>query len=223
MESDKIIQSNRRYNLAQLAYREIKDLILQNKLKSGDLLSESLIAKELGMSRTPVREALRVLGQEDLIEVLNGIGVYVKDISINDMVDIFEVRKALEVIAIKSAIYEITEEEIIELEDKFIQFKQKQSTEQNTEPEGLSQIDWKLHDMIVKRCNNSYVKNIMEDIHFNIQRYLNMSFNALNNPEQSVDQHLELLKSIKARNIDDTVIILENHIDWSLDCLIRNY
>ena len=223
MESDKIIQSNRRYNLAQLAYREIKDLILQNKLKSGDLLSESLIAKELGMSRTPVREALRVLGQEDLIEVLNGIGVYVKDISINDMVDIFEVRKALEVIAIKSAIYEITEEEIIELEDKFIQFKQKQSTEQNTEPEGLSQIDWKLHDMIVKRCNNSYVKNIMEDIHFNIQRYLNMSINALNNPEQSVDQHLELLKSIKARNIDDTVIILENHIDWSLDCLIRNY
>ena len=63
----------------------------------------------------------------------------------------------------------------------------------------------------------------MEDIHFNIQRYLNMSINALNNPEQSVDQHLELLKSIKARNIDDTVIILENHIDWSLDCLIRNY
>ena len=124
MESDKIIQSNRRYNLAQLAYREIKDLILQNKLKSGDLLSESLIAKELGMSRTPVREALRVLSQEDLIEVLNGIGVYVKDISINDMVDIFEVRKALEVIAIKSAIYEITEEEIIELEDKFTQFKQ---------------------------------------------------------------------------------------------------
>ncbi len=111
MESDKIIQPNRRYNLAQLAYREIKDLILQNKLKSGDLLSESLIAQELGMSRTPVREALRVLAQEDLIEILNGIGVYVKDISVSDMVDIFEVRKALEVIAIKSAIHEIKEEE----------------------------------------------------------------------------------------------------------------
>lgn len=222
MESDKIIQPNRRYNLAQLAYREIKDLILQNKLKSGDLLSESLIAQELGMSRTPVREALRVLAQEDLIEILNGIGVYVKDISVSDMVDIFEVRKALEVIAIKSAIHEIKEEDIIELENKFIRFKQNESTEENNGFEGLSQIDWELHGMIVEKCNNSYVKNIMKDIHFNTQRYLNMSINALNNPKQSVEQHLELLKSIKARNIDNTVIILEEHIDWSLDCLIKN-
>lgn len=223
MESNNIIQQNRRCNLAELAYEEIKQLILQNKLKPGDLLSENLIAQELGMSRTPVREALRVLAQEDLIEILNGIGVYVKDISVNDMVDIFEVRKALEIIAIKSAIYEITEEDLTELKDKFTNFKQKEKVRGKVGFEGLSEIDWELHGMIVEKCNNKYVKNIMKTIHFNIQRYLNMSINALNNPEQSVSQHLELLKSIKKKDISNTIILLEKHIDWSLECLIKNY
>ena len=77
--------------------------------------------------------------------------------------------------------------------------------------------------MIVQRCNNSYVKNIMEDIHFNIKRYLNMSINALNDPKQSVEQHIELLKAIRTKDIESTVTILENHIDWSLGCLIKNY
>ncbi len=68
------------------------------------------------------------------------------------MVDIFEVRKALEVIAIKSAIHEIKEEDIIELENKFIRFKQNESTEENNGFEGLSQIDWELHGMIVENA-----------------------------------------------------------------------
>lgn len=222
MEIDNMLKKNKGKNLMDVAYNSIKELILENKLKPGDVLSENLIAQELGMSRTPVREALKVLAQEDFIEILKGIGTYVKDISTSDIIDIFEVRKSLEIIAIKTAIYEITDKEISILENKFINLKQKKDKGEKVELDEFTEIDRQLHWTIIEKCHNKYVKNLMKTINSNTQRYMRMSIIALNNLEESTNQHLELLNLIRKRDLENLTIALKKHIDWSLEWIIED-
>ncbi len=91
-----MLVAKHKVNLSEIAYDEIKDAICKGKVMPEDILSESQLASQLGMSRTPVREALRMLATEDFVEVKNGIGAYVKPLSSKDMEDLYEVRCLLE-------------------------------------------------------------------------------------------------------------------------------
>lgn len=119
MESNIMLEAKHKVNLSEKAYDEIKDAICKGKVMPGDILSESQLASQLGMSRTPVREALRMLATENFVEVKNGIGAYVKSLSSKDMEDLYEVRCLLEVQAIKTSIYRITNDEIDAFERHF--------------------------------------------------------------------------------------------------------
>ena len=114
-----MLEAKHKVNLSEKAYDEIKDAICKGKVMPGDILSESQLASQLGMSRTPVREALRMLATENFVEVKNGIGAYVKPLSSKDMEDLYEVRCLLEVQAIKTSIYRITNDEIDAFERHF--------------------------------------------------------------------------------------------------------
>ena len=109
-------RSPARLTLSQRAYEAIKEALCQGKFSPGDILSESQLAAQLGMSRTPVREALRTLASEDWLEIRNGIGAYVKPLSAKDIEDLYEVRCLLEVQAARTAVSRITEEEIDSLD-----------------------------------------------------------------------------------------------------------
>ena len=74
--------------LADRAYEQIKDALCQGKIVPGDILSESQLAQSLGMSRTPVREALRALASEHWLAIRNGVGAYVKPLSSKEMEDV---------------------------------------------------------------------------------------------------------------------------------------
>lgn len=204
--------------LTHKAYYYIRNEIYNNEIKAGELINESNIAKELGISRTPVREAIRMLLSEDILEVRDGVGTYVKILSFKDIKDIFEVRKALEVIAVKTAIYNIPESNIIELENKLEEAMEKFKSG-NLKKEEFSDIDMKVHQLIVNNCNNEYVKRIFDGIHLKIKIYQFISYDNLNNSKESISQHLEILRLLKAKELDNLITFLENHIDWSLKCL----
>ena len=97
-------KGNRKPNLSERAYEQIKDALCKGKIAAGDILSESQLAEELDMSRTPVREALRILASEGWVEIRRGIGAYVKAPSSKDMEDLYEVRCLLETLDRKSVV-----------------------------------------------------------------------------------------------------------------------
>ena len=101
-------KGNRKPNLSERAYEQIKDALCKGKIAAGDILSESQLAEELDMSRTPVREALRILASEGWVEIRRGIGAYVKAPSSKDMEDLYEVRCLLETLAIKTSVFNIS-------------------------------------------------------------------------------------------------------------------
>lgn len=207
--------------MSDIAYNSLKKLILQNKLVPGDLLSENLIAKNLGMSRTPVREALRMLSQEGVIEIIQGVGARVKEISSKDIDDLFEIRKSMEILAIKTAVFNFSEEEISKLENDFNSLKQRDDLKEKNILVEFTIIDRKFHNAILEKSNNKYVKKIMEAINFNIQRYIGMSVLALGDIDRSTEQHMELLDLIGKRDIEKLVPSLESHIDWSRSLITK--
>nr|WP_312579000.1 GntR family transcriptional regulator [Sedimentibacter sp.] len=215
------IYIQKKKNLSQIAYLELKKDIYKNKIKPGDCLSENLIAKELNMSRTPVREALRILESEGLIEIKDGIGIYVKTISFKDIKDIFEVRRALETLALKTSINRVTDEEITNMERKFNYLFDQYKSGIDVEMDKFVAVDWELDELIVKKSNNNYIITIMGDIKAKIIRYQYMSYEALNDVEESTAQHMKILSLMKDRNLDELIKVNERHIEWSLNCFLQ--
>ncbi len=214
-----MLKSKRRVSLSESAYEQIKDAICSGRVTPGDILSENQTAAQLGMSRTPVREALRALASEGFVEIRNGVGAYVKPLSSKDVEDLYEVRCLLEVQAIKTSIYRITNEEIDAFEQRFQErFDACERGEHPGQGE-FSELDWSLHSLFVERCTNKYIKRIVAGYDSNLRRYQSMSIDALNDVRESARQHLEILKALRLRDADKASEVLRKHLEWSADLL----
>ncbi len=204
-----------RVNLSEQAYNEIKDALCEGKIVPGDILSESQLAEAMGMSRTPVREALRALASEDWLEIKNGIGAYVKPLSSKDMEDLYEIRCLLEVQAAKTSVYHITNAEIDALERQFRALLEEYETGDTPEPQRFSALDWELHELIVERSQNNYIKAIMRNNNTNMRRYQLLSAEALNDVRTSILQHLNILALLRSRDVDALTDALRQHLIWA--------
>lgn len=219
-----LIQAKRRAGgtLSDLAYEQIKEALCDGSIAPGDILSESQLAEHLGMSRTPVREALRALASEDWLEIRNGIGAYVKPLSAKDMEDLYEVRCLLEVQAVKTAVYHITGEEIDSLEGRFQKILDECKAGNSPEPRVFSALDWELHELIVERCQNNYIKSIMRNNNSNMRRYQFLSMEALHDIRESARQHLDILALLRRRDPAALAEALGNHLSWAAGILRRS-
>ncbi len=217
-----MFEAKRQPTLSEQAYNQIKDAICQGSVAPGDILSENQIAQQLGMSRTPVREALRALASEGFVEIRNGIGAYVKPLSSKDMEDLYEVRCLLEMQAIKTSIYRISNDEIDDLTRRFQAIYD--ACEQGDSPaQGeFSELDWELHSFLVDRCTNNYIKEIVAGNNSNLRRYQSLSVNVLGDVHESARQHLEILRVLRSRDLDKLEEVLHAHLMWSANLLRTN-
>lgn len=214
-----MLEAMHKISLSESAYNQIKDVICNGKIVPGDILSESQLAQQLGMSRTPVREALRTLETEGFVEIKNGIGAYVKPLSSKDMEDLYEVRCLLEMQAIKTSIYRITNEEIDEFERRFQALFEACERGEHPGQGEFSELDWELHVLFVERCTNKYIKNIVASYDSNLRRYQSLSVDALNDVKESARQHLEILKTLRTRDPEKASEALKGHLEWSANLL----
>ena len=217
-----MIETKSKVSLSQSAYNQIKDAICQGQIAPGDILSESQLASQLSMSRTPVREALRTLASEGFVDIRNGIGAYVKPLSSKDMEDLYEVRCLLEMQAIKTSIYRISNDEIDDLTRRFQAIYD--ACEQGDSPaQGeFSELDWELHSLLVDRCTNNYIKEIVAGNNSNLRRYQSLSVNVLGDVHESARQHLEILRVLRSRDLDKLEEVLHAHLMWSANLLRTN-
>lgn len=217
-----VTQNGSLSNLAHEAYKVIKESIMSNEVKPGDCLSENALAQALGMSRTPIREAIKVLASEGLIEIHNGVGAFIKHITVKEIHDIFEVRSALECIAVDSALNRITEKELEILEEDWLKLH---SSVVSGKPIGwdiLSEYDYRLHEFLVKKCDNDYIINIIDSIRMKITRFQKISAASLGDEIDTINQHLELIKLMKSRNAEALKDELKAHILLAEELILKN-
>lgn len=204
--------------LRELVLESIREAIIKGTLKPGERLMEIQLAEELGVSRTPVREALRKLELEGFIVMVPRKGAYVADLSVKDIADVFEIRIALEGLAAALAAERITDEELELLERSLIE-KGEAITSENFEL--LVQVDASFHETLYQASRNERLSAIINNLREQIQRFRSASLSYPGRNKKSLDEHRALLEALEARDVDAARQLAQKHIENAENVLIE--
>ena len=207
-------RQEKKKRLSEIAFDEIKQSIINNTYKQGMMLSEKQLGATLNMSRTPVREAIHMLVTEDLLEVRDGVGTFVKERSKKDIEDAYEVRKSLEILAIQTSVNHFSEEELDELENTFRQMLERLRSHDTLSVEEYAEADWKLHDMIVQKSDNHYIRTVMDVLKSSLKRYQGLSVQLIANADNSMCEHLQIIDGIRRKDLQMLKEVLEKHLHY---------
>ena len=180
--------------------------------KEHDELREVSIGEELGVSRTPVREALRQLELEGLVTIVPNKGAYVTGITPQDVHDIYKIRSLLEGLCARWATEHITGRQIEELEEIILLSEfhlRKKSAEQ---AEQVSELDGKFHKVLYEASNSRILEHVLSDFHKYVQMARMMSVGAKDRAERSIEEHRDILKAIKDKDPDKAEWLATQHI-----------
>lgn len=200
------------YSLRSRVFQSIRENILNGVYRENEELRENTIAKELGVSRTPVREALRQLELEGLVKIVPNKGACVTGITQKDVKDIYMIRSLLEGLCARWATEHITEEKIDELEEIILlsEFHLKKRREE--QPQQVTELDGKFHEILYTASNSRILKHVLSDFH----KYVRMARKAsVTNPERaekSIEEHKNILQAIKDRDADRAENLANEHM-----------
>ena len=183
-------------SLADQVFEHLETDILSGKYSRGEILTESKLSAELGVSRTPIREALRRLEQEHIIEE-SGKGSVVIGITENDLVDIFLIREKLECMAASLAAERCTEAQLAELKET-LEFQEFYLSKQDAEH--IKLMDNKFHRTLYKLTGSMTFFDTLVPLHKKIQKYRRASVESKSRAAASVEEHRRIFEAIAAKD-----------------------
>lgn len=207
-----LLSMSTKKSLSDSVYEDLKQKILLNHLHPGDLIAESALVEQYYISRTPIRQALKKLEDRGLVTIQDGVGTFVTFITHSDVQNAYEIRNAVEKIAIRTSMNVITTSELDNLEEQFLTLKKQLSRGgYGASLDKIAKADWELHDLIVDKCNNTYIPAITERINLVLRRY---QYTNVSTFERAIDEHLEIISLIRARDLEKLLLALDNHIQF---------
>lgn len=201
--------SNDRHSLTAKVFQRLRDDIIEGKYQTGEYLVESRLAEELGVSRTPVREALKQLELEDLACSIPNRGVVVTGITAQDIDEIYTIRYLLEGQAAYWAAERIDEDKLNKLEEN-IQLMEFYAG-RNDAPR-LAQLDTEFHNIIFTASKSRTLKHVLATLHQNLKRARQSSFGSPDRTRKSLAEHQAIVAAIKLRDALEAKKQMELHI-----------
>jgi DNA-binding GntR family transcriptional regulator len=200
--------------LSKQVMQFIQNSIMSGELKPGEIIVESTVAKALGVSRAPVREAMRILEAKGLVTIVPRKGIFVAKLSITELDEIYGVRINLECMAMKQA-YAINRDQLL-LEMKQSLENQKKSIQKKAVTKYLQE-NIHFHDIFINLSGNSYLVSLLQNIEEVTLRYRVSSLSLAGRMEKSYDDHLSLYQHLEAGDLDKAQEALERHITSSAE------
>lgn len=204
--------------LRELVCENLRDAINKGVLSPGERLMEIQIAEEMGVSRTPVREAIRKLELEGFVVMIPRKGTYVANISIKDINEVYEIRTALDILAGGLAAERINDEEIEEMRQLLV------LTEKYIEEKNLNkiiEIDSKFHDVLYTASRNERLVNIINNLREQITSIRGQSMNYPGRLADTLNEHREIVESIATRDIDRAQEAVRVHLENAEQTLLQ--
>lgn len=198
-----------KYSLRGRVFNKIREDILSGKYKRNEELKETAIGAELGVSRTPVREALRQLELEGLVTIIPNKGAYVNGITEKDIHDIYIIRSYLEGLCAKWACEHITDEQIDELEE-IVYLSEFHAKKEHHEQ--ILSLDNKFHQLIYEASNSKILHHVLTDFHHYVERIRKITLASESRAINSNKEHTAILEAIKQRNGDKAEELAHEHI-----------
>ena len=217
--SDFTVNMNEYLPLRDLVFNTLRQAILKGELKPGERLMEIQLAEKLGVSRTPIREAIRKLELEGLVLMIPRRGAEVAKISHKSLQDVLEVRGALEALATDLACQRITDEELEDLRKAQENFKK--AVESGTEMQ-IAEADEAYHDIIYNASNNKRLVQMINNLREQMYRY---RLEYIKDEAQRgilISEHENILEAIRIRDVIRAQALMKEHIDNQEMTVSRN-
>ena len=200
-------------SLSDQVFEHLETDILSGKYRRGEIITELQLCSELGVSRTPVREALRRLFQEHLIEDTPK-GTMVLGITPKDYLDMSEIRLRIEELAVRGFVANMTEDNRKELNEA-VDFQEFYLTRGDVDH--LRALDGQFHEIIYAGCGSRVLQDTLAPLHKKIQQYRHNALQAPLRARNSVQEHRAILEAITARDADLAVEKMRQHIENAID------
>lgn len=210
---------DRGHLLNQKIYKIIKSEILEGHLEPGTKLVGETLAKQMGVSRTPIREALKWLTVEGFVESIPGHGTFVNNVSIKDLQEVLQVRGVLEGLAAKLTIEVIKDGQIKELE-RIIKEMENYSKEKNLL--AFSNCSQKLQELIIDISGNSHLRKIRKTICDQTHRYRIRSLSSPKRLEHSFREHRDIFEAIKNKDPEKADKLCKIHTEKVFQNIIEH-
>jgi Transcriptional regulators len=210
---------NDKYSLRGRVFNKIREDILSGKYKEHEELREVAIGEELGVSRTPVREAFRQLELEGLIQIVPNKGAYVTGITAKDVGDIYMIRSKLEGLCARWATDHITEEQLEELEENvyLAEFHAKKG-----HLDQMAELDNRFHQILYESCNSKQLARLLVDFHEYVLRVRRKTLSNGSRGKVSNNEHRQIMEAIKAKDKDRAEALANEHIVNAYDNMVKN-
>lgn len=195
----------------QRAYTAIKTAIFENRFAADQMLREEELAQWLGISRTPLREALSALDREGLIKIVPHRGAFIRDITHEEILPIFDVREVLEGLAARLATPHIPTADLESLYEK----TRGCIIEGSVDVEKLTEVDVQLHRLLFEYSGNETLQRFQKDISDRVQRFRIRSQVVIDRLPKSIDEHLRIIESILERNPEKAEFLIKRHIRYA--------
>lgn len=195
--------------LSQRVRDHLRGEILSNRLSPGTHLQEEVVAEQLGISRAPVREALRLLAAEDLVAIAPRRGAVVKSLSPMEFLAAYQVREALEMLAIRLAVPRFTGDDIQSLRALH---RQMSALAERGDIEGFFQANAAFHALILERSGNDRLDAIYRQLMNQMRRYRMRSLSLRGGIERSLMEHAAIIDAVERRDTQAAVGLLSEHI-----------
>ena len=203
--------------LRDVVFNTLRQAILRGELKPGERLMEIQLANKLGVSRTPIREAIRKLELEGLVLMIPRRGAEVAEITEKSLRDVLEVRGALEELAVKLACQKITDEQITELRVADKEFEQALNSGDVTV---YAEADVKFHDVIYHATDNQRLIQLLFNLREQMYRYRVEYLKREEAHGTLLVEHKKIIETIANRDMDAAVDAVCQHIDNQVSAVI---
>ena len=196
--------------LRDVVFNTLREAILKGELQPGERLMELQLASKLGVSRTPIREAIRMLEQEGLAVTMPRRGAEVAKMTLKDMEDVLEVRDALDELAAKIACSKMNSEQMRSLKAAKDEFAQ--ATKDGTDVKVIAEADVKFHDVIYESTDNAKLVSLISNLREQLYRY---RVEYLKNPENYsglIKEHEAIVSALEAKDESGVTKAMHDHV-----------
>jgi len=209
MKNSEVKESGDKYSLRGKVYDRIRQDILNGVYSEHEELKEATLGEQMGVSRTPVREALRQLELEGLVEIVPNKGARVTGITKKDIDDIYQIRYLLEGLSARWATEHVTEEQLDKMEETLY------LTEFHAEKgnyEQVYELDSQFHELMYEASGSKLLNHILSDFHMYVTRVRRTSLASKNRSKNSTEEHRAILAAIRERDADKAEECAHNHV-----------
>lgn len=203
--------------LREVVCETLREAIRGGVLKPGERLMEIQLAEELGVSRTPVREAIRKLELEGYVIMMPRRGTYVANLSIRDVNEVFEIRTSLDSLASGLAAERITDEELERLERLLVLIGE--YIEQN-DMEKIVETDTEFHDILYQASRNTRLVGIIYNLREQLTRFRSTSMSYPGRLKETLEEHRQMVEAIAQGNVELAQKAAEQHMEKSEQTLL---